>query len=178
MTISSEPEHSVMEFFLLSLVSHGGLRTTYDLQRHAGLEPGGIRPALRRLEEQELLVRSKEARRRRRLIEVTEKGRQLLDRNWARCLQPYPDAESILRAAGLFVLVGRPMDARRYLLDMANEFERKAGPEQLNTFRPESSSPLEWYQFTRALWQYRRSQSAAQAFRDIATKLEELLRNQ
>jgi hypothetical protein len=64
------------------------------------------------------------------------------------------------------------------LLDMANEFERKAGPEQLNTFRPESSSPLEWYQFMRALWQYRRSQSAAQAFRDIATKLEELLRNQ
>jgi DNA-binding MarR family transcriptional regulator len=166
-----------MEFFLLSLVSHGGLRTTYDLQRLAGLEPGGIRPALRRLEEQELLIRSKEARRRRRLIEVTEKGRLLLDRNWARCLQPYPDAESILRAAGLTVLVGRPTDARRYLMDMANECERKAGQEQANLLRPKSAGPLEWYQFMRALWQHRRSQSAAQVFRDVARELEELLRS-
>jgi hypothetical protein len=70
------------------------------------------------------------------------------------------------------------MDARRYLLDMANEFERKAGPEQLNLFRPKTAGPLEWYQLMRALWQHRRSQSAAQVFRDIATKLEELLRNQ
>lgn len=167
-----------MEFFLLSLVAHGGLRTTYDLQRLAGLEPGGIRPALLRLEKQELLVRSKEARRRRRLIEVTEKGRQLLERDWAWCLQPHPDAESVLRASGLTVLMGRPMDSRRYLMDMANEYERKAGQEQANPLRSASSGPLEWYQFMRALWQYRRSQSAAQVFRDIATKLEELLRNQ
>jgi len=167
-----------MELFLLGVVTRGKLRSMYELQRTAGLEPGGIRPALRRLEKQELLVRSKEARRRRRLIEVTEKGRQVLEQQWSKCIQPYPDAESVLRAAGLAVLMGQPQSAGSYLNFTANDYERKAGAGQANSMQPQSGSPLQLYGSMRALWQTRRHQSAAGVFRDIANELAILQPNQ
>src|SRR5208337_3373442 len=148
--------YTLMELFLLGVVTRGKLRSMYELQRTAGLEPGGVRPALRRLEKQELLVRSKEARRRRRLIEVTEKGRQVLEQQWSKCIQPYPDAESVLRAAGLAVLMGHPQYAGPYLISMSNDYERKAGAGQANSMQPQSASPLQLYGSMRALWQTRR----------------------
>jgi hypothetical protein len=163
-----------MELFLLGVVTRGKLRSMYELQRTAGLEPGGVRPALRRLEKQELLVRSKEARRRRRLIEVTEKGRQVLEQQWSKCIQPYPDAESVLRAAGLAVLMGQPQCAGNYLNFTANDYERKAGAGQANSMQPQSASPLQLYGSMRTLWQTRRHQSAAGVFRDIARELASL----
>jgi DNA-binding PadR family transcriptional regulator len=170
--------YTLMELFLLGVVTRGKLRSMYELQRTAGLEPGGIRPALRRLEKQELLVRSKEARRRRRLIEVTEKGRQVLEQQWSKCIQPYPDAESVLRAAGLAVLMGQPQSAGNYLNFAANDYERKAGAGQANSMQPQSGSPLQLYGSMRALWQTRRHQSAAGVFRDIANELAMLQLNQ
>ncbi len=167
-----------MELFLLGVVRHGKLRSMYELQRTAGLEPGGIRPALHRLEKQELLVRSGEARRRRRLLQVTEKGQQVLEQQWSKCIQPYPDAESVLRAAGLAVLMGQPQYACNLLNSTANEYERKAGAAQANSVQPQSASPLQLYGSMRALWQARRHQSAAGVFRDIASELARLQPNQ
>jgi DNA-binding MarR family transcriptional regulator len=160
-----------MELFLLGVVTHGKLRSMYELQRVVGLEPGGIQPALRRLEERGLVVRSKQERRRRRLIEVTDQGRQVLEQHWRDSLQIYADIESILRAAGIAVLMGVPGDASSYLNFMANEYDQKLPSEQTRLAISQSASPLQWYGFSRALWQTRRHQSAAGAFRDIANGL-------
>ncbi len=160
-----------MELFLLGVVTHGKLRSMYELQRTAGLEPGSIQPALRRLEKQELLVRSKETRRRRRLIEATEKGRQVLEQHWRGSLRTFADVESILRAAGIAVLMGAPGEASSYLNFMANEYDQKSPSEQTRLAISQSASPVQWYGFMRALWQTRRHQSAAGAFRDIANSL-------
>jgi DNA-binding MarR family transcriptional regulator len=170
--------YTLMELFLLGVVTRGKLRSMYELQRTAGLEPGGVQPALRRLEKQELLVRSKEARRRRRLIEVTEKGRQVLEQQWSKYIKPYPDAESVLRAAGLAVLMGQPQYAGPYLISMSNDYERKAGAGQANSMQPQPASPLQLYGSMRAMWQTRRHQSAAGVFRDIANELAMLQLNQ
>ena len=35
----------------------------------------------------------------------------MLEQQWSKCIQPYPDAESVLRAAGLAVLMGQPQCA-------------------------------------------------------------------
>jgi DNA-binding MarR family transcriptional regulator len=178
MVMTRRAEHSspytLMELFLLGVVARGNLRSLYELQRTVGLEPGGIRPALRRLEKEELLVRSREAKRRRRLIEATEKGRQALEQHWAGCIQLYADAESVLRAAGLAVLMGRHQFAGTYLDGMAKEYEHKAGVEKANAAQAHSSNPLHFYGFMRALWQTRRHQATAAVFRDLAPELASL----
>jgi DNA-binding MarR family transcriptional regulator len=160
-----------MNAYVANFLMRGGLRSTYELQRVVGLEPGGIQPALRRLEEQGLVVRSKQERRRRRLIEVTDQGHQVLEQHWRGSLRSFADVESILRAAGIAMLMGAPGDASSYLNFMANEYDQKAPSEQTRLTIYQSASPVQWYGFMRALWQTRRHQSAAGVFRDIANEL-------
>ena len=89
-------------------------------------------------------------------------------------MQLYADAESVLRAAGLAVLMGHHDFTSSYLNDMAKEYEHRAGFEKPNAARDRSSNPLHFYGFMRALWQTRRHQATAAVFRDLARELASL----
>src|SRR5664279_5158926 len=102
-TINHEPSE-VMPFFLLSLISRGGLHTLYDFQQQAGLQPGGVQPILRQLENGGLVKRSQEGKRRRRVIATTEEGETVLAAGWPSCLVFHLDIESDLRAATIALL--------------------------------------------------------------------------
>jgi len=172
MTVYAELDsYSLMELFLLGALSRGGVHSSYDLQRVLGLEPGGIRPALLRLERDGLVVRSNEARRRRRLIKVTEQGQQVLQQCWGNIFRSYPDPESVLRAAGLAVLMAVPQVASDYLSSLADQYDQKSAPEQMRSAVSRSEIPAQCYGRMRALWQSRKNQAAAGIFREIAQDL-------
>ena len=105
-----------MDYFVLAMISRGGLHSLYELQQGVGLQPGGIQPVLKRLEQEGFLERSEQQKRRRRLMTVTELGEQFLNAAWPDCLDDYPDVESILRAATVGILMGDWQRAYRYLL--------------------------------------------------------------
>ena len=71
-----------MEFFILALIDRAGLKSLYSFQKHAALQPGGIRPALLRLEQQKLIQRAESSRRQRRDFSLTPEGRDLLREAW------------------------------------------------------------------------------------------------
>jgi DNA-binding MarR family transcriptional regulator len=159
-----------MEFFLLAVVARGGLHTMYELQHVAGLQPGSIQPAIRRLEEDGLLTRADESKRRRRMMKVTNVGEHVLEKDWARCAQEYADAESIMRCATLMMLMAGADHASHYLANMANKCEQKARD---HARMPQTLTPLEWYKFMRSTWEMKRSQSLSDVLRHIAQLLKE-----
>src|SRR3954466_15913168 len=112
-----------MEFFLLALVEKAGLKTVYLLQKEASLQPGGIRPALNRLESAGLLERKDEGARSKRELVVTEKGSKFLSEHWFGALQSYIELESVLRATATAFLMKKSKTARRYLDDAIVERE-------------------------------------------------------
>lgn len=166
-----QSEHSAMDFFVLAAISRGKLQSLYELQHGVGLQPGGIHPVLKRLEEDGLLERSEQQKRRRRLMTVTSKGEQFLDEKWQDCLRDYQDVESILRAATVAILMGHRNAAHDYLMGAADHHEQNV-PESPTDPKIKRSS-VELYAFMRWLWESRRRESAAAAFRDIARELME-----
>src|SRR5437868_800310 len=104
-----------MEFFILAAIDKGGLDSLYLLQTRANLQPGGIRPALERLQAGHALKRSAPARRGIRPWIVTEFGRYYLTRYAHDVAKNYPDEESILRAAAVLLLIGDTEAAAEYL---------------------------------------------------------------
>ncbi len=156
-----------MKLFVLALVSRGGLHSLYELQSEAGLEPGSIHRLLGQMETDGLLQRTEE--RRRRLMTVTSAGEQLLEEEWHDCLQDYSDAESVLRAATIAVLLGHQQTAHDFLMGVADEHERKAGSAPGRS--PRSKSPLELYQHMRWSLESQRRRAAAKVFREIAREL-------
>lgn len=163
--------HSAMEFFVLALVSRGGLRSLYELQHGAGLQPGGIRPVLDRLEEDGLLERSKQERRRRRAMSVTTRGERLLEAFWRDCMREYPDVESIFRAATVAILMESPQSAFDYLAGVAGGFEDNVPSVEVS--RDKKRAPIEWYTLMRSFWEVRRRKCVAGALREVAAELEE-----
>src|SRR5664279_2515283 len=106
MVLTSKRESTeVMPIFLLTMISKGGLRTLYDLQQQAGLQPGGINPIVRQLENGGLLERSEEGKRRRRTMVVSTEGEKVLAADWLGCLVFHRDVESVLRAATTALLM-------------------------------------------------------------------------
>jgi DNA-binding PadR family transcriptional regulator len=144
------------------------------LQQEAGLQPGGIQPTLRRLEEEGLLCRSEEAKRRRRSMKVTDKGARLLEHHWKDCIQDSPDIESVLRCATLAILMGNLQYAHQYLLSVADEHERNYdGAKHIASFRSRHSSPLDCYGFMRMQWQVAK-RHAAEVLRQIAKEVQDM----
>lgn len=166
-----------MEFFLLATISRGGVKTLYELQHGASLQPGSIQPTLRRLEEEGLLTRSEEAKRRRRVMKVTEEGELLLDSGWRTCLRSYPDVESILRCATLALLMNDFGTAHGYLIGVANEHEYKASAERGREPVPRQLATIDWYAYMQLQWKLGRHIALASALRSIAQDLEKLKRN-
>jgi DNA-binding MarR family transcriptional regulator len=155
------------------MISRGGLHSLYELQQKVGLQPGGIQPVLKRLEQEGFLERSEQQKRRRRLMTVTEKGKQFLGEEWHECQDDYPDVESILRASTVGILMGDWERTHRYLLFFADQHEKNVEPDHQ---RLQDWSSVDWYEFTRQVWESRRRKAAANAFREIAKELEELMK--
>ena len=164
-------ERTAMAFFVLAVISRGGLCSLYELQRGVALEPGGIRPLLVRLEQEGLLQRSEPGHRRRKRMTVTQQGEQLLKEEWEGCLQDYPDSESILRAATVALLMGRSDIARDYLMGIADTHQ--ANVPTVPCGPGTDWSPVDWYTSMRLTWERRRHESAAEVFREIAKHFRE-----
>ncbi len=161
-----------MEFFLLAVVSRAGLRSLYELQQAVGLQPGGIQPVLRHLEEDGLLKRSEQGRRRRRVIEVTDKGKLLLARYWRDCLRDYSDMESISRCATVALLTEHAKQAYEYLMGIADIHEQAARDLPAEYLQTQPQSPIEWYALMRTAWETQRHKALANTLRSVATQLQ------
>ncbi len=166
---------SVMEFFILALVGRVQLSSVYELQKKAFLQPGGIRPALRHLEQLGLLVRAKSGVRRRRQLELTPKGEKLLEKNWRECMRDYAEPESVFRAACVVLLVGDSQTAAAYLerqgrVRKSLAVERKAETGLLELV---VHSPLSMYLWMRTLTDHHRQDAEGQSFLLLSQFLKE-----
>jgi DNA-binding MarR family transcriptional regulator len=160
-----------MHLFVLALVSRAGLNTLYALQHQAALQPGGVQPVLRQFEKEGLLQRSDEGKRRRRVMLVTDKGKEVVAAHWRSCLDFYPDIESVLRAATVALLMGEQKAAYHYLLNVADDYQRRSSGPQAG-HQDDRASLLDWYVYMRAKWETARLQSAAQTLRMIANTID------
>jgi DNA-binding MarR family transcriptional regulator len=170
-------ELGAMEFFILALIDRAGLASLYSFQKHAGLQPGGIRPALKRLEQRNLIQRAESARRQRRDFSLTPGGRDLLSRFWKKCLKDSLDTEAALRSICVALLMGHPDEARDFAkslranrTDGAHEKELEA--EHLNRAQ---NDPLSLYAWMRALTEARRRGAEGEAFTQLILHLERQL---
>jgi DNA-binding MarR family transcriptional regulator len=160
-----------MPLFVLAMVSRGGLNTLYSLQHQAALQPGGVQTVLRQLERDGLLQRSEEGKRRRRAMVVTDKGKEILAAHWQSCLGFYMDVESVLRAGTTSLLMGDQKAACHYLLNVADDYERRS--RAAHAGHPDyQGSLVDWYGYMRTQWETARLQSAAQTLRMIANTID------
>jgi DNA-binding PadR family transcriptional regulator len=165
-------EFGAMEFFLLALIEKAGLTTVYLLQKEASLQPGGIRPALKRLESAGLLERKDESARSKRELVVTEKGSKFLSDHWFSTLQSYIELESVLRATATAFLMEKSKTAHRYLEDAIVERERSAVQRDLEaTSYQDRSDPLSNYMWMRAICESHRRRAEVNALRSINERL-------
>ena len=166
---------SVMEYFILALVGKARLTSLYGFQQRAGLQPGGIRSSLQRLEERGLLERAPSGSRQRRDLSLTAIGTRFLERTWKHCLADYPDAESIMRAATVALLMGDQPYAADYLSGVAltrksSGEEKTMEAERLGRGRLE---PLSTYAWMRALTEAQRREGESKAFAGLGRTLKE-----
>jgi len=98
--MKQRPDLSPLDLFLLVFLSvRRESSSAYDLRTATGLQWGGMRASLAKLERLGLLGRGDPGRRRRRELTVTEKGGRELRRNWRQSLEASADAESVIRGA-------------------------------------------------------------------------------
>jgi DNA-binding MarR family transcriptional regulator len=167
-------EPSVMEFFILALIHRVGLTSLYAFQQRAGLQPGGIRPALARLEQRKLIERSESSARQRRDFALTQDGAALLQGAWQRCLDDHAEPEAVLRAAFIAVLMGGVELAIVYLLSLATT-RRAAADEktaEAEWVKKTQKDPLATYTWMRAVAESRRRGAEADAFTQLSQYLE------
>jgi DNA-binding MarR family transcriptional regulator len=164
-----------MEFFILTLVGRVGLRSLYELRRRAGLEPGGIRSAMKSLETERLILRTDPGKRRRRNLALTAAGSAVLEHSWTYCLREYPGADAVLRAAFVGWVMGGPSAAASYLERMGASCREKAQQnfnesEHLKSLKSEPLSSYAWMRFSNEA--HRRSAESV-AFLSMSRFIEE-----
>lgn len=172
---SADQGFGAMEYFLLALIGRAGLTSLYTLQQRAGLQPGGIRPALRRLEKGGFLAHAQPSARRRRNLSLTARGVSFLNDTWKQGLSDYADAESVLRAACVAMLMGDREYASDYLLGQSLTRqsagkEKNMEAERLQTGRLD---PLSTYAWMRALTEAQRREGESNAFSKLGRTLKE-----
>ena len=168
-----------MEYFLLALIDRAGLSSLYSFQKHAGLQPGGTRPALQRLEQRNLIQRAESGRRQRRDFSLTPAGRDLLERTWKECLKDSNDTEAVLRSICVAFLMGQPDEARFFAMSVhANRIDdahkKELEAEHLNRTQ---NDPLSLYAWMRALTEARRRGAEGEAFSQLILHLERQLKD-
>ena len=168
-------EPSVMEFFIMALIGKAGLTSLYAFQQRAGLQPGGIRSALQRLESWRLITRAESSTRQRKDMSLTAEGIELLNNSWERCLGERTDAEGVLRAACVALLMGAPGLAVGYLLNLA--FDRRNAAEEkimeAETMQRTKKDPLSTYLWMRARSEAQRRSAESEAFSQLSRLLKE-----
>ncbi len=178
-TITSDSHRSTgaMEIFLLAAISRGALRTLYALQQVAGLQPGSVRGVLKALEAAGLLVRSEIAQRgrRRRIMTVTEAGKEFLDARWKEGLDPNREMESVLRGATLALAMGQIEEAIRFLHDAANKRLLRQGPQELGGKFAEMG-PFDLHAEMRTVFENRRRVMEAYTLQESGKVLMEVAR--
>jgi DNA-binding MarR family transcriptional regulator len=157
------------------LIDKAELTSLYDFQQRVGLQPGGIRSTLLRLERLGLLKRAQKAARQRRALTLTTRGTELLESTWMECLRTYPESDSILRAACVGLLMGDAKSTADYLIGMAQSRnmaaeEKRMEAEQLGITRKD---PLSTYARMRALTEAQRRSAEAVAFSRLGQSLTE-----
>ncbi len=176
---SSKNDLGPMEFFILVLIGPMGLTSLYAFKDEAGLEPGGIRAALTRLEDRHLITRADPGRRRRRNLEVTESGYAALQNFWKDCLRDYGDAESVLRSAFVAWVMGGPAPAADYLNRIA-EFRRERAQQIMNDaahLEHFQTRPLSSYAWMRASQEAHRRRGESEAFLSMSLSIRERFNN-
>lgn len=164
-----------MEYFILALIGKAGLTSLYAFQQKAGLQPGGIRSALKRLEDLRLIHRAESSTRRRRDLSLSPEGVQFLNHSWQRCLGGYPDSESVVRATAVALLMEHKKIAAQYLKGMAlsrrySAKEKTMDGEQL---KMKAREPLSTYVWMRSLCEAQRRSAESLAFAALGQFLEE-----
>ncbi|HEX6880020.1 MAG TPA: hypothetical protein VF135_06630 [Terriglobales bacterium] len=164
-----------MEYFILALINRAGLTSMYEFQHAAGLQPGGIAPAIRRLETLGFLSRGASSRRRRRELSVTPEGEQFLTSSFLQCLHDYPDLESVLRAACVALLMGKADFAGQYLDDLAERRRKSAEERSMDAerFGKTHRDPLSTYAWMRALCEAQRRGTESKTFSSLGQFLKE-----
>jgi DNA-binding PadR family transcriptional regulator len=118
-----------LDLFLLTLVRHG-INTPYDWQTRAGVSLGASLPAVRRLLSEGLVTEADKGSRGRREFAITRSGRGELQRTDAYLQRALDEAdgdlESTLRLACIAVSEGKPEQARKMLLQAADEHAKRS----------------------------------------------------
>ena len=152
-----------MEFFILAAVDRGGLRTMYSLRQRAGLEPGGIRPALNNLEHEGLLRRSESGPRQRREFDLSESGAKFLSHGWGECMRGKGEIDAILRSACVAELMGDVQASSNYLAAMASERTWQAQHRSREAAHLPRRDPISNHMWMRAICDSRRLEAESSA---------------
>jgi DNA-binding MarR family transcriptional regulator len=168
-----------MEFFILALVGRMGLGSLYALKQEVGLEPGGIRSALKHLLDGNLIMRADEGKRRRRDMALTEEGVDVLRKSWMECVGEKGDAESLLRAAFVVWTMDGPRAAAGYLHRLGEARQEMAEEMEYESKRLERSQkgPLSSYSWMRASLEAHRRQTESEAFLSMSRSIEEQVKS-
>jgi DNA-binding MarR family transcriptional regulator len=174
-TEDADVELGAMEYFILALIGRANLTSLYDFQQKAGLQPGGIRSALKRLEDLGLIHRAESSTRRRRNLSLSLEGVRFLNTSWQRSLQGYPDSESVLRAAAVALLMNDEELAAQYLEGLASSRRRSAEEKTMigEKLRMRAREPLSTYIWMRSLCEAQRHSAESVAFAALGQFLKE-----
>lgn len=167
---AKDVEPSVMEYFILALIGKARLTSLYAFQQRAGLQPGGIRTALQRLEDWKLITRAASSTRGRRNMSLTAEGSEFLNRSWTKCLNELTDAEGVLRTACIALLMGAPARAIEYLQTLAYDRRTKAERRRLEaeTLQKTRNDPLSTYAWMRALSEAQQRNAESEALAQLS----------
>lgn len=169
-TMMQITEMSPMEIFLLAAIARGGLRTLYALQQEAGLQPGSIKGALNHLEDGGLLSRSQGAKRGRRDMSVTATGEEFLRSEWAKCLDPAREIESVLRSATVALWMADAARSAEFLRTAASmRMPRRARPGLMAM--QHRLAPMEIHAHLRETYEDRRRGFEEQLLEEFSTYL-------
>ena len=174
-TSTKGAEPSVMEYFILALIGKAGLKSLYAFQQRAGLQPGGIRTSLQRLESWQLITRAESSTRQRKDMSLTAEGIEVLNNTWKRCLGERTDPESVLRVACIALLMGVPGLAVGCLADFAfdRRFTAKEKSMEADTLQKTKKGPLSTYVWMRARSEAQRHNAESEVFSQLSRFLEE-----
>jgi DNA-binding MarR family transcriptional regulator len=164
-----------MEFFILALIGRVGLKSLYELRQQAGLEPGGIRSAMKTLENAELISRTAPGKRRRRDLTLTSTGRAVLEGSWPGCLREYPDADAVLRAAFVAWVMGSPGAAAAYLNHVGRSRREKMQQMKYDEehLKRSQTGPLSSYAWMRISHEVHRRGAESEAFLSMSGSIAE-----
>jgi MarR family transcriptional regulator, 2-MHQ and catechol-resistance regulon repressor len=101
----AELDIGLTDFVILEMLLHKGPQKVSDIGRRVGLTSGAITSAVDRSEQQGLVVRGADANdRRSRIVELTPRGRRLIERAFACHSEAMEEAMSVLTPSELRTL--------------------------------------------------------------------------